>query len=135
MAPGPVSNGTTSALKCSTGSLFHSGEEGTDRKGEGGGGEKTHRSLISEGTVKLSFTLCDMLRRSHLAAASVALYVDAPKTMYVCTYIFFNIHGTIYQKNFKLSMHISRENLVYTRPIVLTPAVSNKQCTRAPTCV
>ena len=95
MAPGPVSNGTTSALKCSTGSLFHSGEEGADRKG---GGEKTHRSHISEGTVKLSFTLCDMLRRSHLAAASVALYVDAPKTMYARMYIVFSIHGTIYQK-------------------------------------
>lgn len=32
VGPGPVSNGTTSALKCSTGSLFHSEEEGANRK-------------------------------------------------------------------------------------------------------
>ena len=40
VAPGPVSNGTTSALKCSTGSLFHSGAEGAEREKGGGGGQK-----------------------------------------------------------------------------------------------
>ena len=40
VSPGPVSNGTTSGLKSSTGSLLHSGEELADREGEGREGER-----------------------------------------------------------------------------------------------